>query len=181
MIRLALIFPVLCFVLFGAHLLFHGWGLEIALLPLIPVVLLFVRHRYCAVICGMLLVCAGFEWLYTAIDLALTRQAYGMPWVRATVIIGTCAAVTWLGLREPCSFGVNLTISTTECDEPEKERWQKQETASRNNFLDAVALRLVSWSYFLEPSVAKTLLSASSTMPAKAFLLFSTKLNLPSL
>ena len=26
MIRLALIFPVLCFVLFGAHLLFHGWG-----------------------------------------------------------------------------------------------------------------------------------------------------------
>ena len=67
MIRLALIFPVLCFVLFGAHLLFHGWGLEIALLPLIPVVLLFVRHRYCAVICGMLLVCAGFEWLYTAI------------------------------------------------------------------------------------------------------------------
>lgn len=78
MIRLALIFPVLCFVLFGAHLLFHGWGLEIALLPLIPVVLLFVRHRYCAVICGMLLVCAGFEWLYTAIDLALTRQAYGM-------------------------------------------------------------------------------------------------------
>lgn len=48
MIRLALIFPVLCFVLFGAHLLFHGWGLEIALLPLIPVVLLFVRHRYCA-------------------------------------------------------------------------------------------------------------------------------------
>ena len=73
-----------------------GGGLEIALLPLIPVVLLFVRHRYCAVICGMLLVCAGFEWLYTAIDLAFTRQAYGMPWVRATVIIGTCAAVTWL-------------------------------------------------------------------------------------
>lgn len=96
MIRLALIFPVLCFVLFGAHLLFHGWGLEIVLLPLIPVVLLFVRHRYCAAICGMLLVCAGFEWLYTAIDLALTRQTYGMPWVRATVIIGTCAAVTWL-------------------------------------------------------------------------------------
>lgn len=179
MIRLALIFPVLCFVLFGAHLLFHGWGLEIALLPLIPVVLLFVRHRYCAVICGMLLVCAGFEWLYTAIDLALTRQAYGMPWVRATVIIGTCAAVTWLA--GAMLFWLNLTISTTECDELEKERWQKQETASRNNFLDAVALKSVRWSYFLEPSVAKTLLSASSTMPAKAFLLFSTKLNLPSL
>lgn len=95
MIRLALLLPVLCFVLFGAHLLFHGWGLEVALLPLVPAVLLFVRHRYCAFFCGTLLICAGFEWLYTAVDLALTRQAHGMPWVRATVIIGACAVVTW--------------------------------------------------------------------------------------
>ena len=36
MIRLALLYPVLCFVLMGAHLMFHGYGLAMALLTLIP-------------------------------------------------------------------------------------------------------------------------------------------------
>lgn len=96
MIRLALIYPILCFVLLGAHLMFHGWGLTVSLLPLIPAVLLFVRNRWCAVICSVLLICAGFEWAWTAFDLALTRQVHGLPWIRATVIIGSCAVVTWL-------------------------------------------------------------------------------------
>lgn len=94
--RLLLIFPVLCFVLFGAHLLFHGWGLTVSLLPLIGVVLLFVRNKWCAVVCGVVLACAGCEWLYTALELAMRRQAEDMPWMRATLIIGACAVFTWL-------------------------------------------------------------------------------------
>lgn len=96
MIRLALLFPALCFVLLGAHLMFHGYGLWVSLLALIPAVLLFVRHRWCALCCAILLIASGIEWAYTAFDLAVTRLSYGMPWVRATVIIGCCALLTWL-------------------------------------------------------------------------------------
>lgn len=95
MIRLALLYPVLCFVLLGAHLLFHGFGLEIALLPLVPAVLLFVRRTWCVQLCVTLLILAGFEWVRTAVDLAMARQAAELPWIRATVIIGACAVVTW--------------------------------------------------------------------------------------
>lgn len=95
MIRLVLLIPALCFVLFGAHLMFHGWGLYVSLLTLIPAVLVFLRNRWCRLCCAVLLVCAGVEWVYTAFDLALTRQAHGLPWMRATLIIGCCAVLTW--------------------------------------------------------------------------------------
>ena len=62
MIRLALLYPVLCFVLFGAHLLFHGLGLPVALSVLVPSTLLFVRSVWSPRICGFLLVLAGCEW-----------------------------------------------------------------------------------------------------------------------
>lgn len=96
MIRLALLYPVVCFVLLGAHLLFQGFGLAVALLPLVPAVLLFVRRTWCAQLCVALLILAGFEWVRTAVELAMARQAADLPWIRATVIIGACAAVTWL-------------------------------------------------------------------------------------
>lgn len=96
MIRLALLFPALCFVLLGAHLMFHGYALGVSLLVLIPAVLLFVRHRWCALFCAIVLIASGIEWAYTAFDLAVTRFAYGQPWMRATAIISSCAAITWL-------------------------------------------------------------------------------------
>ena len=96
MIRLALIYPALCFVLLGAHLMFHGYGLTVALSCLIPAVLLFVRNRRCALVCVVILAASGIEWAYTAFDLAVTRKAYGQPWIRATVIVGGCAVATWL-------------------------------------------------------------------------------------
>lgn len=96
MIRLALLYPVLCFVLMGAHLLFHGYGLAVALLTLIPAALLFVRNRRCALACAVLLLISGLEWAYTAYDLALTRQAYGQPWIRSTAIVAGCGLAAWL-------------------------------------------------------------------------------------
>lgn len=96
MIRLALVYPALCFVLLGAHLLFHGYGMAVAMLPLISAVLLFVRNPWCARLCGLLLICSGAEWAYTALELAIERQAHGLPWIRATAIIGGCAAATWM-------------------------------------------------------------------------------------
>lgn len=95
MIRLALLYPVLCFVLFGAHLLFHGLGLPVALSVLVPSTLLFVRSVWSPRICGFLLVLAGCEWVRTAVALALARQSAELAWMRAALIIGSCAAITW--------------------------------------------------------------------------------------
>ena len=105
MIRLALLYPVLCFVLFGAHLLFHGLGLPVALSVLVPSTLLFVRSVWSPRICGFLLVLAGCEWARTAVDLALARQAAELAWMRAALIIGSCAAITWFAARMLFSRG----------------------------------------------------------------------------
>lgn len=96
MTYLAIVLSTLCFVLFGAHLMFHGWGLYVSLLSLVPAACVFVRSRYCRLGCAVLLVCIGVEWAYTALDLAVTRQAHGLPWMRAALIIGACATINWL-------------------------------------------------------------------------------------
>lgn len=91
-----LIFPILAYVLFAAHLLFHGFGLWIAVAGLIPIALIGFGHK--AVIYGhtVLLSLIGIEWLRTMWTLVEIRRAHGVDWMLAATILTACALWSFL-------------------------------------------------------------------------------------
>lgn len=91
-----LIFPILAYVLFAAHLLFHGFGLWIALAGLIPVALIGLRQKAVIYTHTMLLSLIGFEWLRTMWALVEIRRAYDVDWMLAATILSTCALWSFL-------------------------------------------------------------------------------------
>ena len=62
---LLLILPILAHILLAAHLLFHGLGLFVSVLPLLAVPLLFIPKRWMVWLQSALLVLWGIEWLRT--------------------------------------------------------------------------------------------------------------------
>ena len=74
---LLLILPILAHILLAAHLLFHGLGLFVSVLPLLAVPLLFIPKR-------------------SAWELVLQRMAWGEPWMRAGAIVAGCGLFSWL-------------------------------------------------------------------------------------
>ena len=63
---LLLILPILAHILLAAHLLFHGLGLFVSVLPLLAVPLLFIPKRWMVWLQSALLVLWGIEWLRSA-------------------------------------------------------------------------------------------------------------------
>lgn len=93
---LLLILPVLAHILLAAHLLFHGLGLFVSVLPLLAVPLLFIPKRWMVWLQSALLVLWGIEWLRSAWELILQRMAWGEPWMRAGAIVAGCGLFSWL-------------------------------------------------------------------------------------
>ena len=87
---LLLILPILAHILLAAHLLFHGLGLFVSVLPLLAVPLLFIPKRWMVWLQSALLVLWGIEWLRSAWELVLQRMAWGEPWMRAGAIVAGC-------------------------------------------------------------------------------------------
>lgn len=98
-----LVFPILAYVLFAAHLLFHGLGLVVALLGLLPVVFIGFRHKIAVYAHMGLLIIIGLEWLRAMWALVELRLAYGMDWKLAAAILIGCAvfsfASAWIVYR----------------------------------------------------------------------------------
>lgn len=92
---LLLILPVLAYVLLGAHLMFHGFGL-IAFAPLATALLLAVPRRPVVWLQTALLLLAGAEWLRAGWLLVERRLAWGEPWHLAAAIMAGCALFTIL-------------------------------------------------------------------------------------
>lgn len=93
---LLLILPILAYILLAAHLLFHGLGLFVSVLPLLAVPLLFIPKRWMVWLQSALLVLWGIEWLRSAWELVLQRMAWGEPWMRAGAIVAGCGLFSWL-------------------------------------------------------------------------------------
>ena len=93
---LLLILPILAHILLAAHLLFHGLGLFVSVLPLLAVPLLFIPKRWMVWLQSALLVLWGIEWLRSAWELVLQRMAWGEPWMRAGAIVAGCGLFSWL-------------------------------------------------------------------------------------
>ena len=97
---LLLILPILAHILLAAHLLFHGLGLFVSVLPL-PGLLsadsaVFLPKRWMVWLQSALLVLWGIEWLRSAWELVLQRMAWGEPWMRAGAIVAGCGLFSWL-------------------------------------------------------------------------------------
>ncbi len=90
------LFPVLAFVLFAAHVLFHGWGLAGAAAALVPILFFFVRRPASRIVLVVLLAAAGLEWVRTTYALVEVRMALGRDWTTAAVILLGCALFSWL-------------------------------------------------------------------------------------
>lgn len=91
-----LLLPALAFVLFSAHLLFHGWGLLVSLIPSAALLLWFVPRRIVARLSQAALVVFALEWVRAGVLLAQTRLASGEPWIRALAILLAVALFTLL-------------------------------------------------------------------------------------
>ncbi len=75
--KAAVILPVLAHLLFGAHLLFHGFALWIAVLPLAALVLMFVPIKAMHRAQQLLLVIYAAEWARAGGALIARRTAEG--------------------------------------------------------------------------------------------------------
>ena len=92
---LRLIPVILSFLLLGAH--FYRAGLVPAAVLCIAVLfLLFLRKSWVPRLFQALLVLGALEWLRTLYFLAAMRIAWGEPWTRLAVILGTVALLTAL-------------------------------------------------------------------------------------
>ncbi len=90
-----LIFPVLSYLLFIAHLKFHGMLLW-CLVPLMLLCLLMIPNRINKYIQQAALVVSAAEWVLTAYLLYLQRVASGRPFTTAMCILGGVALFTLL-------------------------------------------------------------------------------------
>ncbi len=92
-----LIVPFLSLVIFGAHLLFHGWGMFVAILPVVIALTWFVPKRFVLRLHQLLMLVIAGEWIYTAFQLAHTRMMMEQPWMRASLILGGVALFALIG------------------------------------------------------------------------------------
>ena len=86
---------VLSAVLIGAHFLRAGQLLLLAICLAAPL-LVFTRQLAAVRAVQLLLLAAAAEWLRTADVLAAERSAYGAPFIRMSIILGTVALFTLL-------------------------------------------------------------------------------------
>ena len=91
-----LVFAVLAYVLFAAHVMFHGLGLALVAAVLIVNILLFVPRSWARTANTMFLVLAGAEWVRTAVALAHERMLMGRSATTALVILLACALFSWV-------------------------------------------------------------------------------------
>lgn len=91
-----LLLPALAFLLFSAHLLFHGWGFLVSLLPTVSLLLWLIPRRIVARLSQAALVVFTLEWVRAGVLLAQTRLASGEPWMRALAILLAVALFTLL-------------------------------------------------------------------------------------
>ena len=81
--------PVLAHVLFGAHLMFHGFGYAVAL-PLICLLLLFVPRNWMRLLLFALLSLWSIEWLRAGVMLVMSRIEEGRsPLLAGAIMAGT--------------------------------------------------------------------------------------------
>jgi len=86
---------VLSFLLLGAH--FYRAGLlAVTGLCVVFLFLLFLRKRWVPRVFQALLLMGALEWLRTLYFFAAMRIAWGEPWTRLAVILGTVAVLTAL-------------------------------------------------------------------------------------
>jgi hypothetical protein len=95
MATLLRVLPALMCLVLGAHFL------RAAQYPLVGIsaalaVLSFVPRHWAARTVQVALLGGSIVWLETAVRLAMTRAAHGMPWGRMVVILATVALVTAL-------------------------------------------------------------------------------------
>ena len=89
--KTALLFlpPVLAHILFGAHLLFHGFGYAVAL-PLVCLFLLFVPRNWMRLLQFSILALWSIEWVRAGVMLVMTRLEEGRsPTVAGLIMAGT--------------------------------------------------------------------------------------------
>ncbi|HUO09448.1 MAG TPA: hypothetical protein VM008_14160 [Phycisphaerae bacterium] len=97
---------IISFLLLGAHILHNGGSVFLALACVGLSTLLVSRHRWLIYVVQIILTLATIEWLATTYDIIIQRQAAGLAWERAAVIlIGVAglnvAAAALLFLRKP--------------------------------------------------------------------------------
>ena len=89
---LRLIPAALALLVLSAH--FLRWGSILVLIPLILLVMVFIRQRWAVrlVQAGLLLGC--LEWTRTLVLLLVERRNAGLPFARMALILGVVALVT---------------------------------------------------------------------------------------
>ncbi len=86
---------ILSFLLLGAH--FYRAGLvSLTVLSVAVLVLLAFRKRWIPRLFQVLLLVGAVEWLRTLYFFAAMRIAWGEPWTRLAIILGTVALLTAL-------------------------------------------------------------------------------------
>ena len=80
---------VLSLVVLGAHFMRFGSQLGVAGLAL-----LFLRRPWVARLAQVALVLGTIEWVHTLYEMVQLRVAFGQPYTRLVVILGTVAAIT---------------------------------------------------------------------------------------
>jgi len=95
--RSYLAIPILALLLLAAHALRQAdFGQFIALVMLVCI--LGTRNSWVRLVCIAVLVYGGVFWAQTTIDYILFRQAFHMPWVRLTCIMGSILIVNSIAL-----------------------------------------------------------------------------------
>lgn len=91
----SLALPVLAYLLFIAHLKFHGLTMWI-LVPLFLILVMFIPSKWIARLQQLALLCFSIEWLITGYEMYVRRIAYGQPWHVGVSIMAGCALFTLL-------------------------------------------------------------------------------------
>lgn len=91
--KTALLFiaPILAHILFGAHLMFHGFGYAVAV-PLVLLLLLFVPRNWMRLLQMAILFLWSLEWVHAGVMLVMARLNEG----RSPVVAGAIMAATAL-------------------------------------------------------------------------------------
>lgn len=90
-----LFFPAFSYLLFAAHVLFHGFPLLMTVSAAMMILLCFRKHRWVRLLSVAVLLCMGCEWLRAGWQLIEMRMFYGEPWMRAAAIMSAAAFFTW--------------------------------------------------------------------------------------
>jgi hypothetical protein len=80
--------------LLGAHFFRAGQCVPV-LMVLAILSMLTVRSLWAVRVVQVALLISGAEWIRTTVDLAMARQALGLPWMRLVLILGPVALLTF--------------------------------------------------------------------------------------